>query len=230
MGVSDIEKSLSNSDFVALRTAALERVFSNSIKNDKFLPATLVREFDEVFKNNKSFMDELFTGKEQKQLREYVEVVRKTLQPTDIANLSNTGSVLSRAIQQAGRGIVGAAALKTGGINFLLATRNAFDRANELFVQRKGRDLVLKQIGDKTSDVIRDIRKGFKDPSALRVTPPVTGVSQQLIGQSKDVRAPQIEPFEMQQQGSAAPVLDRNMFSSLFPGDTLGAAIQERKR
>jgi hypothetical protein len=230
MGVSDIEKSLSNSDFVALRTAALERVFSNSIKNDKFLPATLVREFDEVFKNNKSFMDELFTGKEQKQLRDYIEVVRKTLQPTDIANLSNTGSVLSRAIQQAGRGIVGAAALKTGGINFLLATRNAFDRAGELFVQRKGRDLVLKQIGDKTSDIIRDVRKGFQDPSAARVSPPITGASQQILGQGREVGAPQIEPYEMQQQGSAMPVLDRNMFASLFPGDTLGAAIQERKR
>jgi hypothetical protein len=230
MGVSDIEKSLSNSDFVALRTAALERVFSNSIKNDKFLPATLVREFDEVFKNNKSFMDELFTGKEQKQLRDYIEVVRKTLQPTDIANLSNTGSVLSRAIQQAGRGIVGAAALKTGGINFLLATRNAFDRATELFVQRKGRDQVLKQIGDTTSDVIREVRKGFQDPSVARVSPPITGASQQILGQGREVGAPQIEPYEMQQQGSAMPVLDRNMFASLFPGDTLGAAIQERKR
>jgi hypothetical protein len=230
MGVSDIEKSLSNSDFVALRTAALERVFSNSIKNDKFLPATLVREFDEVFKNNKSFMDELFTGKEQKQLRDYIEVVRKTLQPTDIANLSNTGSVLSRAIQQAGRGVVGAAALKTGGINFLLATRNAFDRATELFVQRKGRDQVLKQIGDTTSDVIREVRKGFQDPSKVRVSPPITGASQQILGQGREVGAPQIEPYEMQQQGSAMPVLDRNMFASLFPGDTLGAAIQERKR
>ncbi len=241
MGVSDIEKSLSNSDFVALRTATLEKVFTNSMKNDKFLPATLVREFDEVFKNNKNFMDELFTGKEQKQLREFVGVVRKTLQPMDIANLSNTGSVLSRAIQQAGRGIVGATALKTGGINFLLATRNAFDRATELFVQRKGRDLVLKQIGDKASDVIRDIRKGFKDPSltlkgfkeslpAVPITPTITGASQQLTGQTKGVRAPQIEPYEMQQQGSTMPVLDRNMFASLFPGDTLGAAIQERKR
>jgi hypothetical protein len=230
MGVSDIEKSLSNSDFVSLRTAALERVFSNSIKNDKFLPATLVREFDEVFKNNKSFMDELFTGKEQKQLRDYIEVVRKTLQPTDIANLSNTGSVLSRAIQQAGRGVVGAAALKTGGINFLLATRNAFDRATELFVQRKGRDQVLKQIGDTTSDVIREVRKGFQDPSVARVSPSITGASQQILGQGREVGAPQIEPYEMQQQGSAMPVLDRNMFASLFPGDTLGAAIQDKKR
>jgi hypothetical protein len=230
MGVSDIEKSLSNSDFVSLRTAALERVFSNSIKNDKFLPATLVREFDEVFKNNKSFMDELFTGKEQKQLRDYIEVVRKTLQPTDIANLSNTGSVLSRAIQQAGRGVVGAAALKTGGINFLLATRNAFDRATELFVQRKGRDQVLKQIGDTTSDVIREVRKGFQDPSVARVSPSIIGASQQILGQGREVGAPQIEPYEMQQQGSAMPVLDRNMFASLFPGDTLGAAIQDKKR
>jgi hypothetical protein len=96
--------------------------------------------------------------------------------------------------------------------------------------KRKGRDQVLKQIGDKTSDVIREVRKGFQDPSVARVSPPITGASQQILGQGREVEAPQIEPYEMQQQGSAMPVLDRNMFASLFPGDTLGAAIQERKR
>ena len=41
-------------------------------------------------------------------------------------------------------------------------------------------------------------------------------------------RPPQIKPNEMNQ--GTAPVLDRNIFGSLFPGDTLGAAISERKR
>lgn len=227
LGVTDIEKSLGNSDFVALRTAALERVYTNSIKNDKFLPATLVREFDEVFKNNKAFIDELFTGKEQKQLRDFIGVVRKTLQPMDIANISNTGSILSRAIQQAGRGALGAAVLGTGGINAMLASRNAFDRAVDFMKAREGRKRVLSQIGDTATSILTDIRKGLQDPSStlkgVPITPTITGASQQLIGQAKDVGAPQIEPYEM-------PVLDRNMFDTLFPGDTLGSAIQDKKR
>jgi hypothetical protein len=36
IGVTDIKKSLDNADFISLRTAALERVFGNSFKNDKF--------------------------------------------------------------------------------------------------------------------------------------------------------------------------------------------------
>jgi hypothetical protein len=55
---------LDNADFISLRTAALERVFGNSFKNDKFLPSTLVTQFDEIFKNNKDFMKELFTTSE----------------------------------------------------------------------------------------------------------------------------------------------------------------------
>jgi hypothetical protein len=74
------------------------------------------------------------------------------------------------------------------------------------------------------------LEKVFKTLLAVRVSPPITGASQQILGQGREVGAPQIEPYEMQQQGSAMPVLDRNMFASLFPGDTLGAAIQERKR
>ena len=253
MGVTDIEKSLTNSDFVSLRTAALERVMSNSIKNDKFLPATLVREFDEVFKNNKDFMKELFTAKEIKQLRGFVETVRKTTAPTDIMNMSNTASLMQRMVQQASRGFLGAIALKMGGINALLATRNAFDRAGELVIQRKGRDKVLSQIGDETTSILGKVRKGItKKPDPLikkrintpggdrlldvRVeqTPSILGAAQQSMGLLKGTedkmgrRPPQIQPSEMNQ--GATPVLDRNMFGSLFPGDTLGAAISERKK
>jgi hypothetical protein len=241
IGVTDIEKSLDNADFVALRTAALERVFGNSFKNDKFLPSTLVTQFDEIFKNNKDFMKELFTTSEVGQLRRFVDTVRKTLPPADIMNFSNTSSLLQRMIQQASRGFLGALALKMGGINALLAARNAFDRAGEVILQRKGRDQVLKQIGDETTNVLGKVRKMITkktDPFIktripisprtrldVRVekSPTVTGGVQQTIGQLKDVPAEQIQPYEM-------PVLDRNMFDTLFPGDTLGSAIQDKKR
>jgi hypothetical protein len=249
IGVTDIEKSLDNADFISLRTAALERVFGNSFKNDKFLPSTLVTQFDEIFKNNKDFMKELFTTSEVGQLRRFVDTVRKTLPPADIMNFSNTSSLLQRMIQQASRGFLGALALKMGGINALLAARNAFDRAGEVILQRKGRDQVLKKIGDETSNVLSKVRKMITkktDPFVktripisprtrldVRVekSPTVTGVVQQQTGQKKDVPAEQIQPYEMRDQSqSAVPTLDRNMFASLFPGDTLGAAIQERKR
>ena len=94
IGVKDIAKSLDNRDFVSLRTGVFDRILTNSIRNGKFSPDILVREFDDVFRNNKSFMNELFTSKEQRQLKNLVSTIRKTLQPRDLANLSNTGSVL----------------------------------------------------------------------------------------------------------------------------------------
>jgi hypothetical protein len=250
IGVTDIEKSLDNADFVALRTAALERVFGNSFKNDKFLPSTLVKEFDEIFKNNKDFMKELFTTSEVGTLRRFVDTVRKTLAPADIMNFSNTSSLLQRMIQQASRGFLGGAAIKFGfGINGLLAVRNAFDRAGEVILQRKGRDRVLQQIGDETSNVLSKVRKMITEKTdpfiktripisprtrldvRVEKSPTITGSVQQQKGQKKDVPAEQIQPYEMRDQSqSAVPTLDRNMFASLFPGDTLGAAIQERKR
>ena len=258
IGVDNISKGLSNRDFVGLRTAVFERVLSNAIVNNRFVPARVVKEFDDIFKNNKEFMNELFTSAEQKQLRKLVEVIRKTLEPKDVANLSNTGSVLSRALQQAGRGVVGATALKTGGINFLLATRNAFDRAVELFQQRKGRDLALSQIGDKATDILSAARSGLQGkrpgidvnisgPSIpvgggkkftpqlkgnIGVTPSTVGAANVLVGRSIDnVRAPQISEQELKRgEQSSLPTLDRNMFATLFPTDTLGTAISERKR
>jgi len=240
IGVDDIEKSLDNADFVSLRTAALERVFVNSFKNDKFLPSRLVTEFDNVFQNNKDFMKELFTPSEISTLRRFVDTVRKTTAPTDVMNLSNTGSLLQRTIQQGARGLLGAVALKMGGINALLAVRNGFDRMGELVLQRKGRDQVLKQIGDETTSFLGEIRRGITTkPKPLsrkpriEQTPTYTGAAQQTIGQQKDVPGTQqIQPYEMRgQPQSSIPTLDRtNMYATLFPSDVLGSAISERNR
>jgi hypothetical protein len=248
IGVKDIAKSLDNRDFVSLRTGVFDRILTNSIRNNKFNPEILVREFDDVFRNNKSFMGELFTGKEQRQLRTLVTTIRKTLQPRDLANLSNTGSVLSRALQQAGRGVVGAGALKIGGINYLLAVRNAFDRGVELFKQQKGAKVIQKELGDVTSDLLQAVREGFKSQrpgvkvgsGRVDTTPAITGTTQQSIGQQRDVRAPRIEPFELRGnfQGAVQPTqpveptqpVSSSMFASLFPQDALGAAIADRNR
>ena len=143
-----------------------------------------------------------------------------------------------RALQQAGRGLIGAAALKSGGINFLLAIRNAFDRGVELFKQQKGAKVIQKELGDVTSDLLQAVREGFKaQRPGVRVgsgrvdtTPAVTGTTQQLIGQQRDVRAPQIEPFELRGnfQGAVPPAqptqpASSSMFASLFPQDTGGS-------
>ena len=236
IGVDDIPKSLGNKDFVALRTAVFDRILTNSVRNNKFKPDILVREFDDVFRGNKQFMDELFTGKEQRELKNLVNTIRKTLQPRDLANLSNTGSVLSRALQQAGRGIVGAGALKVGGINYLLAVRNAFDRVVELAGQRKGARIIQKEIGDVSADLLDAIRSGVKATS--KKTPIITGTTQQEVGRRRQVGAPQIEPFELRRenfQGAVPPTqttqpVSSSMFASLFPQDALGAAIAERNR
>ena len=187
-------------------------------------------------------MRELFTGNEQRQLRKFVETVRKTLQPRDLANLSNTGSVLSRAIQQAGRGLVGAFALKTAGINLLLAVRNAFDRGVEIFKQQRGAKIIQKELGDVTSNYLSLLREGFRQQKPglkigegrLDVTPTVTGTVQEDIGQRRDIRAPQIEQFELQGNIEQVPIepqqqTDSTMFASLFPQDALGRAIAERR-
>ena len=242
IGVDNISKSLDNRDFVGLRTAVVERVLQNSMRNGKFVPEIVVKEFDEIFKTNKEFMRELFTGNEQRQLRKFVETVRKTLQPRDLANLSNTGSVLSRAIQQAGRGLVGAFALKTAGINLLLAVRNAFDRGVEIFKQQRGAKIIQKELGDVTSNYLSLLREGFRQQKPglkigegrLDVTPTVTGTVQEDIGQRRDIRAPQIEQFELQGNIEQVPIepqqqTDSTMFASLFPQDALGRAIAERR-
>jgi hypothetical protein len=75
----------------------------------KFSPEVLVRQFNEVFKNNKAFMAELFTNQEIAELRRFVGVVKNTLAPRDLVNLSNTSSTLMRAMQSGTRGFLGAA-------------------------------------------------------------------------------------------------------------------------
>ena len=237
MNISKIDDAaFENADFVGLRTAALQRIFENSINTTtrKFSPEVLVRQFNEVFKNNKAFMAELFTKQEIAQLRKFVGVVKNTLAPRDLVNLSNTSSTLMRAMQSGTRGLLGGMMIKMGfGINGLLAVRNAFDRSLDIIGQKQSTRLVQKQL----TGGVKKITEGMGRPSVPLATVPsgVSGVAgtpiskvsvaqgalNQGIGQSNSkLGAPPIKPYE----------LDRNMFGSLFPGDTLGAAISERKR
>jgi hypothetical protein len=154
----------------------------------------------------------------------------------ELANLSNTASILSRTIQQAGRAATGAAVLKGWGINAMLAARNAFDRVLDLVGQGRARKVVLSQIAPE--EFGKTFREAVTRPGGLKV-PAGVGMTQEAVGQRMvPVGAPQIQPVEIpsdQQQPaagsqSAAPVLDRNMFATLFPGDVLGSAISEKSR
>ena len=237
MNISKIDDAaFENADFVGLRTATLQRIFENSINTTtrKFSPEVLVRQFNEVFKNNKAFMAELFTKQEIAQLRKFVGVVKNTLAPRDLVNLSNTSSTLMRAMQSGTRGFLGALMIKMGfGINGLLAVRNAFDRSLDIIGQNQAKNLVQKQL----TGGVKKLTEGIgRSPAPLATVPsgvsgvagtPISKVSvaqgalNQGIGQSNSkLGAPPIKPYE----------LDRNMFGSLFPGDTLGAAISQRNQ
>jgi len=232
IGVDKIDDAAyNNADFASLRQSVLERAFYNATKDGgKFIPSKLVKELDDMFKNNKEIMSELFRPDEIKTLKTWANVVRNTLQPMELANLSNTASVLSRTIQQAGRAAAGAAVLKSWGINAMLAARNAFDRVLDLVGQGRAKKLVLSQIAPE--EFGKTFREAVTKPGGLKV-PAAIGATQEAVGQRMvPVGAPQIQPVEVPSTGqqSAAPVLDRNMFATLFPGDVLGSAISERTR
>lgn len=230
IGVDKIDdNAYNNADFSALRTAVLERVFQHGIRNGKFSPTKVVSEMDSIFRNNKEIMKELFTTEEVNTLKEWMKVVRNTLQPTDLANLSNTASVLQKTIQGAGRAAFGAAVLKSWGINAMLAARNAFDRTMDMIGQGRARKLVLSQI---EPEALGSAFQGLGKVTGTKAYAPIMGATQEAMGQRMvPVGAPQIQPAEMVPGGPQAsiPTLDRNMFASLFPGDTLGTAIAERR-
>ena len=230
MNISKIDDvAFQNADFVGLRTATLQRIFENSINTTtkKFSPEVLVKQFNEVFKNNKAFMAELFTNQEIAQLRKFVGLVKNTLAPRDLVNLSNTSSTLQRAMQSGVRGFLGAAMIKMGfGINGLLAVRNAFDRSLDIIGQNQAKNLVTKQLTGGVKKITEGV-SSVPSPLATIGGTPISKVSvaqgalNQGIGQSNSkLGAPKINPYE----------LDRNMFGSLFPGDTLGAAISQRNQ
>ena len=230
IGVDKIDdNAYNNADFSALRTAVLERVFQHGIRNGKFSPTKVVSEMDSIFRNNKEIMKELFTTEEVNTLKEWMKVVRNTLEPKDLANLSNTASVLQKTIQGAGRAAFGAAVLKSWGINAMLAARNAFDRTMDMIGQGRARKLVLSQI---EPEALGSAFQGLGKVTGTKAYAPTMGVTQEAMGQRMvPVGAPQIQPEEMVPGGPQAsiPTLDRNMFASLFPGDTLGTAIAERR-
>jgi hypothetical protein len=169
-------------------------------------------------------MKELYTNEEINTFKNFINKVRQTLPPRDMANMAAVKSVLTRTIEQAGRGVGGAMALKQGGINFLLAARNVWDRAVESIYLEEGKKRVLEQMGklklgtSAPSENIPFIGKAIKDlfennksllpgisyqtptPSATDILNVITTTG--VKGRQQDLNAPLI-PTELAKRGIA---------------------------
>ena len=225
-GVDEINQgALLNNDFQSLRTAMMERVFDNSIVAGKLVPDKLVRQFDEIFKKNPEIINELFTKAEVANLKKFVETVRKTLNPKELANMSNTASVVSEAFSGLARQGFGLAGFKIGNIQGLLAARSLFDRAKDISQRRAAKKLIEENFGP-TGSVFEGVLSQQTRPVARARD---VGAVQTFTGQSPvgGIEAPLVPPEVIYQ----SPNLDRpSLFRGLFPGDPLGATITERKK
>jgi len=148
-GVDDMAQVSKNGDFQELRNALIQRAYEGSIdpRTGVFSPAKLVNQWNRLLTKNSDLMKELFTNQEVNTFKMFIDKVRQTLPPRDMANMTAVKSVITKAIEQAGRGVVGAATLKQGGINLLLAARNVWDRAVESVYLEEGKKQVLQQMG-----------------------------------------------------------------------------------
>ena len=90
-------------DFARLRSGMIEKMFNDSIKNGRFNPPLLVKNFDYIFNKNPDFAKSLFGVREIETLKEFVFEVRKTLKPNDLASLTATSTGITRAISRLGR-------------------------------------------------------------------------------------------------------------------------------
>ena len=126
----------------------IEKMFNDSIRNGKFNPNAMVRNFDYIFEKNPDFAKSLFDATEIKTLKKFVEEVRKTLKPTDLVNPSNTAAGISRIFQRGARQLVGIVGFKLANIQGLLLGRSAFDNAKDVFEQRAAKKLISKEFGE----------------------------------------------------------------------------------
>ena len=140
-----------SADFRKLRQGMVEKMFNDSIRNGKFNPAAMVRNFDFMFNKNPDFAGKLFGKSEIKILKDFVTEVRKTLKPADLVNTSNTAAGITRAFSRLARQGVGIVGLKLAGINGLLFGRSAYDNAKDIFEQRAAKKLIAKEFGDPPS-------------------------------------------------------------------------------
>jgi len=158
--------AMKSPDFRKLRQGMVEKMINDSIRNGKFSPSAMVRNFDFMFDKNPDFAGKLFGRAEIKLLKEFVTEVRKTLKPGDLVNTSNTAAGLTRAFSRLARQGVGIIGLKLAGINGLLFGRSAYDNAKDVFEQRAAKKLIAKEFGEP--------------PSWLRTMNEATGTGEKL--------------------------------------------------
>jgi|TARA_B100000085_G_scaffold285665_1_gene322961 hypothetical protein len=139
--------ALKNNDFAKLRSGMIEKMFNDSIRNGKFNPNAMVKNFDYIFEKNPDFARSLFDQNEINTLKKFVEEVRKTLKPNDLVNPSNTAAGISRIFQRGARQLVGIIGFKLANIQGLLLGRSAFDNAKDVFEQRAAKKLINKEFG-----------------------------------------------------------------------------------
>ena len=139
--------ALKSNDFAKLRSGMIEKMFNDSIRNGKFNPSAMVRNFDYIFEKNPDFAKSLFDANEIATLKKFVGEVRKTLKPADLVNPSNTAAGISRIFQRGARQLVGIIGFKLANIQGLLLGRSAFDNAKDVFEQRAAKKLINKEFG-----------------------------------------------------------------------------------
>ena len=139
--------ALKSPDFAKLRSGMIEKMFNDSIRNGRFNPAAMVRNFDYIFEKNPDFAKQLFDPDEIALLKNFVSEVRKTLKPADLVNPSNTAAGITRIFQRGARQAFGIVGFKLANIQGLLLARSAFDNAKDVFEQRAAAKLIQREFG-----------------------------------------------------------------------------------
>jgi hypothetical protein len=207
-GVDDMAKASQNADFNALRQAAIEKIHINAMdpKNQTFVPAKLVTQWNNLINKNPLLMDELFTKTEQKYIKEYVMDVQKTLPPAD-RNLAQPVNLINRLTIGVARMFASKEGMEYGGLFGGTSARNMLAGAIDKFNMSNAKQVIFKEIQEKPG-----ILHNIADP----VTPgqlitryltgdkgPTVGAlasAYQQTGFEKNLRTP-IIPVPMAQKG-----------------------------
>jgi hypothetical protein len=167
-------------DFATLRSGMIEKMFNDSIRNGKFNPTSLVKNFDYIFNKNPDFAKVLFSPKEINTLKRFVVDVRKTLKPNDLASMSSTAEGVGRIFQRGARQLVGIIGFKLASIQGLLLGRSAFDNAKDVFEQRAAKKLISLEFGEKPG-WLKTMNETTGTGRKLATT---VGVVNQIMGQT----------------------------------------------
>mgnify|MGYP003112499174 FL=1 len=227
-------------DFATLRSGMIEKMFNDSIRNAKFNPNALVKNFDYIFEKNPDFAKQLFGAGEIKILKEFVEEVRKTLKPNDLVNMSNTAAGISRIFQRGARQLVGIIGFKLASIQGLLLGRSAFDNAKDVFEQRAAKKLISNEFGQppgwlKTMNETTGTGKNLAATVAIvnqtlgQTVPPLSvdapKTSQEFIDKIKPLeidlggfRIPQVGTIGDQSSLPQTPNINPNLFAQAPTG------------